>query len=295
MSVAVGTFDGIHLGHEALIRGAVSAARHLLIGSAVLTFDRHPLEVLDPGRAPLLLTTPGQRALRIASLGVDHMVAVRFDEAMRAMPAETFVRDILVGAMRAAVVHVGETFRFGKGRGGDLGLLRRMGCSLGFAVHSVPAVTVGGAPVSSSRIRTAVESGAVGVAWQLLGRPFALSGEVVRGDGIGRRLGYPTANLRCSERQAPPGDGVYATRVMLDDEAFAGACSIGTRPTIGGSARITEVHLLDFDRDLYGRTIEVEFIERLRGQEHYDTLDALVAQIAEDVRATRSVVGRARP
>ncbi|MBM3496749.1 MAG: hypothetical protein FJX72_20875, partial [Armatimonadetes bacterium] len=214
-SVAVGTFDGVHLGHEALIRLAIGSARETLVRSAVLTFDRHPLEVLSPGNAPLMLGTFDQRVERIAGIGPDVTVAATFDEIMRNMTAETFVADVLVGRMRAVVVHVGEGFRFGKGRGGDVGLLRAMGRALGFAVRPLRAVEVDGAPVSSSRVRTLVEAGAVRDAERLLGRPFALSAEVVTGDRIGRELGFPTANLGCAPRQATPGDGVYAVRVAV--------------------------------------------------------------------------------
>jgi riboflavin kinase/FMN adenylyltransferase len=262
-----------------------------LIRSAVLTFDRHPLETLDPPRAPVMLTTPEQRARRIAELGADILAVVPFDDAMRSMSAQAFAEDVLVRRMSACIVHVGEGFAFGRGRAGDTRLLRELGERLGFAVRVLPAVQAAGAPASSSRVRALLEVGDVATAADVLGRAFALSGVVVRGDGIGRQLGFPTANLQCRPRQATPADGVYATRVPLDGAVYPGACSIGTRPTLGGTARVIEVHLAGFSGDLYGRTLEVEFIRKLRDQERYERTEDLIAQIADDVRATCALMG----
>ena len=289
-AVAIGTFDGVHLGHQALIRSAVQQAHTGLIRSAVLTFDRHPLETLDPRRAPLLLDTPDQRQRHIAALGVDLLLIAPFDDAMRSMEAEDFVTQVLVRGMAASTVHVGQGFVFGRGRRGDADLLRTLGRRMGFTVNVVPAVLVGGFPASSSRARTALEAGDVEGVASLLGRPFELAGTVVAGDRIGRELGYPTANLRCAVRQATPADGVYATTVHLDGVVYAGACSIGTRPSMGGTHRVIEVHLIGFAGDLYGRVIEVAFLRRLRDQQRYDSRDALTAQIARDVQDIARIV-----
>ncbi len=290
-SVAIGAFDGIHVGHQALIRSAVAAAQACRIRSAVLTFDRHPAEMLDPGRAPMMLTTADQKARHIGELGADMLVVARFDEGMRDTEAERFVEDILVRQLQAAIVHVGEDFRFGKARRGNAEMLASLGPGLGLSVRVAPAVHVGGAPASSSRIRSLLEGGDVRSAALVLGRPFELIGVVVKGAQIGRRLGYPTANMDCDQRQATPADGVYATETTVGDRVYAGACSIGTRPTLGGIGRVIEVHLLGFSGDLYGQTIATRFIERLRGQVRYSNLDDLVAQIGDDVRAASQIVG----
>ena len=289
-SVAIGTFDGIHVGHQALIRSAVVSARSCRVRAVVLTFDRHPLETLDASRAPKMITTAAQKARLIGELGTDMLVEAPFDDRMRQMEAERFVADVLVGQLRAVLVHVGEGFRFGNGRRGTADLLVSLGRPLGLSVRVLPAVYVAGAPASSSRVRSMLEAGDVEGAALVLGRAFELTGTVVRGDQIGRQLGYPTANIECDRRQATPADGVYATRVVIRDRSYPGACSIGTRPTLGGVGRVIEVHLVGFDGDLYGQAITARFIRRLRGQERYASLDDLTAQIAEDVRATCSVV-----
>ncbi len=293
-SVAIGTFDGIHVGHQALVRSAVASARSCLVRSAVLTFDRHPMETLDPARAPKMLTTGDRKARLIGELGADWLVVARFDEAMRDMEAERFVEDILVRRLRATIVHVGERFVFGKGRQGSTQMLTAMGRRLGLAVRVLSAVYVDGAPASSSRVRTLLEAGDVRGASAVLGRDFELTGIVVKGDQIGRQLGYPTANLVCDPRQATPADGVYATQVLVDHRSYPGACSIGTRPTLGGTGRVIEVFLVGYDGNLYGRSLDVRFVERLRGQVRYSNRGELIAQIAEDVKVTCSIVAGRR-
>ena len=291
-AVAVGTFDGVHVGHQALIRSAVQTARACLIRSAVLTFDRHPLETLDPARAPRLLDTQDQRERHISELGVDIAVVLPFDEALRSMTPERFIEEVLIGRMQAATVHIGEGFTFGRDRRGTVALLQQMGMRMGYAVSVLPPVMVGDAPASSSRVRAMLEAGDVEGAAEVLGRPFELAGTVVTGDQIGRQLGFPTANLQCQPRQAVPADGVYATAVDVDGTTFAGACSIGNRPTLGGTQRVIEVHLVGFDGDLYGRRLELAFLRRLRAQARYDGNEALVAQIARDVADTAATVAR---
>ncbi len=290
--VAIGTFDGVHLGHQALVRSAIARARMLGFPAAVLTFDKHPMEVLDPPRAPTLLTTPTQREIMMEGLGVDALVVVAFDEGLRNLSPEEFCQVVLVDGLHAQSVHVGEGFAFGRGRAGTLQVLRLIGSRLGFLVHVEPLVVVDGSPVSSSRVREALLSGEVEAAASMLGRPYALAGTVQRGAGMGRKLGFPTVNLGIPPRQTLPADGVYATVVRGADFQLPGACSIGTRPTVGGEDRVFEVYILDFSGNLYGLQLEVEFLHRLRDQVRYRTLDELVQQMHADVELTRTFASR---
>lgn len=285
--VAIGTFDGVHLGHQALIRTTLERSRALAIPCVALTFDRHPLEVLDPARAPTFLTSTDEKVRLLRSLGVDAVCVLPFDRQLSGMDPQAFAREVLRGLLNARTVCVGDGFRFGRGRSGSTDDLERFGWGVGFEVHIQPLLMVGGEPVSSSRVRELLLSGAVDEAAQLLGRPYALRGVVERGHGMGRKLGFATANLGLPERQTVPADGVYVTYALADTWSGPGACSIGTRPTFDGRRRIVEVHLLDFCGDLYDRTMEVRFLRRLRGQERYAQVEELVQQMREDVRATR--------
>lgn len=287
---AIGTFDGVHIGHQALLIGAVRSARQAGLDAVAVTFDRHPLELLAPEAAPPYLTTARQKEHILGSLGLDVLTVLPFNEELRDLSPEGFVEGILVKGLKAQRVHVGEGFRFGRHAAGDTETLRVLGERLGFQVHVEPLVTVDGAPVSSSRIRAAVLRGDVRDAARLLGRNFSLVGTVEEGEGIGRKLGFATANLRMESRMLVPADGVYATLVTAPGLIRAGACSIGTRPTFGGQRRLVEVHVLDFDGDLYGCELEVAFVERLRDQVTYRTADELVAQMQRDVEQTRSLL-----
>jgi riboflavin kinase / FMN adenylyltransferase len=274
-SVAVGTFDGVHLGHREVIAGS----------DTVLTFDPHPVSVVAPQHTPKLLTTPQRKAKLIASLGVQELVVIPFDAEFAKRSADEFVQDVLVGALGAERVAIGENFRFGHKAQGDPRLLA---ADERFSTTVHPLLEVDGEIVSSSHIRGLVLAGELAEASRLLGAPFQLCGEVTRGDQRGRELGFPTANLVPDETMACPGHGVYA---CLADGRPA-AVSVGVRPTFQtGRGELIEAYLLDFDGDLYGQTLCLEFLARLRGERRFDTPEALIEQMHRDVAQTRELVG----
>ncbi|HEX4467853.1 MAG TPA: bifunctional riboflavin kinase/FAD synthetase [Solirubrobacteraceae bacterium] len=277
-SVAVGTFDGVHLGHREVIAGS----------DTVLTFDPHPVSVVAPQHTPKLLTTPQRKAELIASLGVSELVVIPFDADFAQRTADEFVADVLVGSLGAERVAIGENFRFGHKAQGDPGLLQ---ADERFATTVHPLLEVDGEIVSSSHIRGLVLAGELAVANRLLGAPFELTGEVVHGDERGRELGFPTANLVPDEAFACPGHGVYACLAATQDGGErAAAVSIGVRPTFNtGRGELIEAYLLDFDRDLYGQPLHLRFIDRLRGERRFDTPEALIEQMHRDVTQAREV------
>ena len=272
-SVAVGTFDGVHLGHRQVIAGADS----------VLTFDPHPVSVVAPQHTPKLLTPLARKAELIAELGVEELIVIPFDAAFAAKTADEFVNDVLVGALGATSVAIGENFRFGHKAQGDPRLLA---ADERFATVVHPLLEVDGEIVSSSHIRGLVLAGEVAQATDFLGAPFQLQGEVVHGDERGRELGFPTANLVPEELLVCPGHGVYA---CLADGRPA-AVSIGVRPTFQtGRGELIEAYILDFEGDLYGRELRLDFLARLRGERRFATAEALVEQMHDDVERTREI------
>jgi riboflavin kinase / FMN adenylyltransferase len=271
--VAVGEFDGVHLGHREVIKGS----------DTVLTFEPHPLRVIRPEAAPKLLTSLEAKAELIAGLGVEELVVIPFDEGFAHQTPEEFVDHILVERLEATRVSVGENFRFGHWAAGDPGLLQ---ADRRFETRVVPLVEVDGEIVSSSHIRGLILSGEVGLAARFLGAPFQLRGAVVEGDRRGRTLGFPTANIVPDEALVCPGHGIYAARTA---EACA-AVSIGVRPTFGtGRALLVEAYLLDWDQDLYGRELRIDFLARLRGERRFDSPEALIEQMRADVERTREL------
>jgi riboflavin kinase/FMN adenylyltransferase len=273
--IAVGEFDGVHLGHREVIAG----------NDTVLTFEPHPLRVVRPEAAPKLLTSLEAKAELIDRLGVRELVVIPFDDGFAHQTPEAFVADVLVGTLGATHVAVGENFRFGHGARGDVEML---GADPRFETRVVPLVEVDGEVVSSSHIRALVLAGEVELASRFLGAPFQLRGEVVTGDRRGRELGFPTANIVPDEALVCPGHGVYVARA---DDACA-AVSVGVRPTFGtGRAVLVEAFLLDRDVDLYGQTLKLDFIARLRGERRFETVDALVEQMHRDVERTRELCG----
>jgi riboflavin kinase/FMN adenylyltransferase len=278
---AVGTFDGVHLGHREVIKGA----------DTVLTFEPHPIAVVQPGAAPRLLTDPERKAQLVASLGVQELVVIPFDREFATRTALQFVDDVLVGALGATHVSVGENFRFGHKAQGDAALL----CAdERFQTRVVELLEVDGEIVSSSHIRGLVLGGAVEYAGHLLGDPFTLAGEVIHGDERGRTLGYPTANLVPRAGFVTPGHGVYAAIATTAERAVPAAVSIGVRPTFAtGRGELVEAYLIDFDGDLYGSWLQLAFLKRLRGEKRFESVDALVDQMARDVEATRAVCASA--
>jgi len=289
-AVAVGNFDGVHRGHKALVAAAVARARETGGAAVVLTFDPHPARVLRPDAAPSALSTLAQKEELVTALGIDRLVALAFDERLAALSPAAFVREVLGSMLGARHVVVGESFRFGHAREGDARTLEALGGREGFDVQVVPPVLHAGRPISSSRVREALAAGDVGEAAQLLGRPYALDGRVVRGDGRGRTLGVPTANLRADD-QLLPARGVYAGRALVPSGEWRTAVvNVGERPTFGGTGLVVEAHLVDFTGDLYDARVRLSFHARLRGEERFQSAQALVERIQADVRAARELL-----
>ncbi len=285
----IGNYDGVHRGQQAILERVVARARAAGRDSAVITFDPHPLRVLQPEAAPPALTTAAQKRRLLAERGVDYLLVVRFTPEVAETPAERFVSEFLAGRLALAAVFVGRRFAFGRRREGDLALLERVGAAAGLETVGVDELTEEGSPISSTRVRQAVAAGRVEEAWRLLGRPFAVEGAVVRGDGRGREIGWPTANMETAN-ELLPGDGVYATRIRAGPRQAArpAVTNVGVRPTVGeGAARVVETHLLDFEGDLYGEEVEVGFERRLREERRFPSLDELSRQIGRDVEAAR--------
>jgi riboflavin kinase/FMN adenylyltransferase len=285
----MGKFDGLHLGHQQLIATTVERARALGLGSAVLTWEPHPNAVIRPGQPLQLLTSLEEKIELIGRLGPDLLIVAPFTEATKATGADAYMRQI-VAAVPVRELWVGEDFAMGRGREGDVPSLMLIGAALGFAVGAAKQVTVGGAPVSASRVRELLRAGDVEGAVALLGRPFGLRGVVVEGDKRGRTIGFPTANLRIHESHVLPADGVYACRVYLNGAGLPAVTNIGVRPTFDGLRRTVEAHLLDWSGDLYGQSIRIEFLHRLRGEQKFDGIQALVAQIRADAERARELL-----
>jgi riboflavin kinase/FMN adenylyltransferase len=294
-AAAIGNFDGVHRGHARLVAETVAAARALGGRAVVLTFDPHPARVLAPAAAPVSLSTLEQKAELLGALGVDTLAVLPFTPEVAARDAGTFARDVLASCLGAAAIVVGEGFRFGHGRTGDATLLSELGRGLGWTVTTVAPVTHQGEPISSTRIRRALAAGDVEAAADLLGRRFFVDGVVEPGEGRGRGLGFPTANV-ASTNETLPGSGVYACLFAAGGEpAREAVANLGTRPTFEdgrGPSRL-EVHVLDTDRDLYGRTVRTTFVARLRGEERFADAEALARQIGEDVARAREVLADA--
>ena len=296
--VTIGAYDGVHLGHRKLIERVRELADARGCASAVVTFDRHPAQVVRPDSAPRLITDLPTKLARLAETGLDYAVVVHFDAERAHEPAEDFVRTVLVGCLTAKVIVVGHDFHFGHNRGGNVDLLRRMGPELGFEVLGIELFDdqAGEGPVSSTRIRTLLAAGAVDAAAALLGRPHRLTGPVIHGDKRGRELGFPTANVAVGGEFCLPADGIYAGWLIRADGArLPAAVSLGRRPTFyaDATASLLECHVLDFDGDLYDEEVGVEFVARLRPELRFDGPDALerlVAQMHTDVNDARRLL-----
>ncbi len=292
-ALAIGNFDGVHRGHQHLFHRVIEAARALKGQSLALTFDPHPTRVLAPDRAAPKLMGLDRRLELMAAAGLDAVVVLRFDTALSSQPAREFVEQIVLG-LGAREVFVGHDFHFGRNREGTGAVLKHLAAELGFTAHVIHPVTEGAVPISSTRTRQALADGDLALVRTLLGRRFDLDGLVVRGDRRGRTLGFPTANL-ATPTEALPRDGVYAARVRVHgDPASArhdAVLNLGARPTFR-AGRSIEAHLLDADRDLYGRTLRVTFVRRLRDEPRFDGVDALRAQIALDVASARDALAQ---
>jgi len=281
--LAAGVFDGLHFGHRAVIGSAIESARDAGGTAVVLTFDPHPSKILRPLNAPRLLTSTPHKLALLESAGIQHVLVLAFTPEFAAQEAEDFLRELKAAAPGLVRICVGEGWRFGHARRGDAGLLRRLGPALGFEATEVPPVAIDGVVVSSTLIRKAVESGDLATASCLLGRRYSVLGTVRRGDGIGRQLGFPTANLAAHNEQFPP-NGVYAVRARTGRDWHPGVANIGVRPTVhDASERLLEVHLPNFTGDLYGQELAAEFMEFLRPEEKFPDLASLRAQIMKDI------------
>ncbi|MEN6372859.1 MAG: bifunctional riboflavin kinase/FAD synthetase [Armatimonadota bacterium] len=286
-AVSIGMFDGVHLGHQALLSVLRSEAERVDGPAVVFTFDRHPMELLGPDRAPLYITTLDQKIELIENAGADMVVVASFDHALADLSPEEFVDRILVKKLNAAVVVVGSNFKFGRKRAGDIDKLTELGKERGFKVVTVEPIVAHGSKVSSTRVRNAIERGDVESAGKLLGHPFNMIGRVVSGQGLGRKLGFPTANIDVEPKQIVPANGVYAVEVILEGKHLTGVCNIGVRPTLGVNERSIEIYIDGFEGNIYGAEIASAFHCRLRDEVKFEDLEALKAQIAKDVIAAR--------
>ena len=286
LHLAIGVFDGVHVGHQFLIAELRKAAESAGALPVVATFDPLPIEVLAPGAPPSALSDASERAELLERAGAMAVVLFRSDPSFFALTAEQFA-DRVARAGEVRLVVVGPDFRFGHDRQGDVALLESLGRSRGWRVDVVPPVERGGAIVSSTRIRNLLVAGDLRAAADLLGRPYGVRGRVVHGDKRGRALGFPTLNVATPRERLLPRDGIYAARATIGDRTYAAATSLGVRPTFGGTERVLECYLLDAESDLYGQDVRVAFVERLRDELRFESGEALSAQIAKDVEATR--------
>ena len=288
--LAIGVFDGVHRGHQAVISTSARHAHSADGTPVVVTFDPHPAKILRPNDAPHLLTATQHKIALIRQLGVGHLLIINFDKNFAATPPENFVEQLRANSKPLQEICVGHEWSFGKGRAGNLDLLKKLGARFDFNVVGITPVTLNGAVVSSTAIRQAVENGDLEKAAQMLGRPYTILGTVTHGESLGKKIGYPTANLSAHSEQFPP-NGVYFAEARIDDVLHHGVVNLGYRPTVsrGKSERILEIYLLDFDREIYGHDVEVRFAQYLRPEKKFENLEALTKQIDADVRQAREL------
>lgn len=289
----IGNFDGVHLGHQAVLNALTERARAAGLPSLVITFEPQPMEFFRPEQAPARLTRLREKLEAIRGCGVDRVLLIRFNAGFAEVEAHDFVREVLVGDLGIRHLYVGDDFRFGKGRAGDFALLRTMGDEHGFGVESLETVSEDGCRVSSTRIREALQQGELAHAARCLGRRYCICGHVAHGNKRGRSIGFPTMNVPLLRRSTPL-RGVFAVQVLgLAEEGLAlpGVANIGNRPTLEGDDRfLLEVHLFDFAEEVYGRHVEVDFVERIRDEHKFESFDALRAQIQRDVQRAREIL-----
>lgn len=295
LHLAIGVFDGLHLGHQAVIRAAQQSAAESGGTAVVVTFDPHPIEVLSPGNAPRMLTASAHKLILLQrQLGVKHVLVVPFDREFAEQTGEQFVESLIAAAPPGGMARicVGQTWQFGKGRSGDVALLENLGSRFGFGVSGITTVEVRGMRVSSTRIREAIAAGDFEVAAALLGRVYTVYGTVIKGRQLGRTIGFPTANLTVHSEQLPP-TGVYAVRATGAGDSWNGVANLGYRPTVEGGEvkRLLEIHLFGLDSEIYGEDLEVEFVGFVRPEQKFEGLEALRKQISRDVDAARRLLG----
>lgn len=290
-SVAIGFFDGVHLGHQQVLRQTVADARQQRGLALAITFDRHPASLLAPEKAPRLIQTTRQKLEAMEALGVDGVWLIQFNRDFSGQPGEAFTRGLAASLAPLHSVAVGDTFTFGHKRSGNVALLRQLGAELHFEVHGLAAVSLNGRVVSSTRIRETIQAGDFEAVSQMLGRPYRLEGVIVKGDQLGRKLGFPTANLQTDGLVLPP-NGVYAAQATLQGRQWIAAVNIGARPTLAQPLpqRRVEAHLLDFAGEVYGETLALEFVRRVRDEQKFPGLAELTGAIQSDVEATRALL-----
>lgn len=295
-AVTIGNFDGLHLGHQAMLARLQDVAKARSLPSCVLSFEPHPREFFAPEQAPARLSSLREKAEHLQRLGIDRFHVFRFDRAFASLTAETFIEQVLGTTLDARYVLVGDDFRYGARRTGDFALLKQAGERLGFDAEFLPTVAVAGERSSSTAVRQALAAGELEHAARLLGRPYGISGRVVHGDKLGRDIGFPTANIQLKHNR-PPLMGIFAVELHgLDGAPLPGVASLGRRPTVKGAdaVPVLEVHLFDFKADIYGRRVRVDFLHKLRDEEKYPDLDSLVAQIRRDVENARQFLAKTR-
>ncbi len=287
--LTLGNFDGLHIGHQELVRMIISRAKEVGALSMVVTFRPHPLKILAPEKCPPLISIYEEKIRLFEKLGIDVLVKIPFTMEFSTMSPEDFVRDILCGTLGASEIFVGYNYRFGKGREGDIRKLRSLGEKYGFTVREVAQIAVDGEVISSTRIRTLIKNGDVGHAAKLLGRAYAIAGIVVRGDGRGKGLGFPTANIAPKHSLVPP-DGVYAVRLVVREKVYDGIANIGMRPTFSKKTVAIEVNVFNFNEDIYGEDISLYFIKKIRDEKKFRSAGALVTQIRSDIEVAREIL-----
>ncbi|MEW6119413.1 MAG: bifunctional riboflavin kinase/FAD synthetase [Pseudomonadota bacterium] len=295
-AVTIGNFDGLHLGHKAMLARLQEVARVRALPACVLSFEPHPREFFAPEQAPARLSSLREKAECLQRLGIDRLHVFRFDRAFSALTGETFIERVLGHTLQARYVLVGDDFRYGAKRAGDFALLQKMGATLGFDAEFLPTVEVAGERSSSTAVRQALAAGELDHAARLLGRPYSISGRVVHGDKLGRDIGFPTANIQLKHNR-PPLMGIFAVELSgLNGSPLPGVASLGKRPTVKNpdAAPVLEVHLFDFNADIYGRRVRVDFLKKLRDEEKYPDLDSLVAQIRRDVAEAKTFLMQRR-
>jgi riboflavin kinase/FMN adenylyltransferase len=288
--LAIGVFDGVHLGHQAVISTSAEHARAANGTPVVVTFDPHPEKILRPEKAPHLLTATPHKIALIRALGVRHLLIITFNQQFAATEPEDFVQQLVQQSKPLREICVGHEWSFGRNRRGNLELLKKLGAQFDFNVVGIPPVSVNGEIVSSTTIRRAIEAGDLNKAATMLGREYTILATVVHGDDLGKKIGFPTANLSAHSEQFPP-NGVYFAEATLNGVAYPGVVNLGYRPTVssGRADRILEVYLLDFDRDIYSKDLELRFVRYLRPEKKFENLDALARQIASDVQQARKL------
>lgn len=285
-AITIGNFDGVHLGHQAVIAHLAEKARSLRVPAVVMLFEPQPREYFRPDLAPARLMRLTEKLSALAAQPVDRVLCLRFDAKFAPLEPQAFIDQILRRKLDARYVVVGDDFRFGNNRAGDIDMLRQAGKAQGFKVESAPTFQIGGERVSSTRVRAALAAGDMQAAERLLGRPYRMCGRVAHGNKIGRQIGVPTANVRLHRRRVPI-EGIFVVEMTAAGEVLPAVASVGTRPTVGGSEPLLEVHVFDFDRDLYGAHVAVDFLHRLRGERHFPSLEEMRAHIEQDIVAAK--------